>query len=360
MSEAHSPLIKTWQQLVAVVVAAFVVPIVVILLIASLVTSGRKGGTGADESALLARIQPVGTVMLAAGPRAALPGDQVYAQVCKTCHDAGLAGAPKFGDKAAWTSVIAQGEKTVVGHAINGFQGKRGVMPPKGGNPDLSDDEVRAAVVHMVNAAGANWKAPAPTAPAATAATAATARSGEEIVKAVCAKCHETGVNGAPKIADRRAWLARAKNGLDTVYQSALKGHAGMPARGGMAELSDVEVKRAVEFMLNAGAATTTAAVAVPAIPPAPAPAAAAKPDGKKIYDTACTACHTAGVAGAPKLGDKAAWSPRLAQGSNVLYDHAIKGFQGKTGVMPPKGGNASLADADVKAAVDYMAGTVK
>ena len=126
-----------------------------------------------------------------------------------------------------------------------------------------------------------------------------------------------------------------------------------------MAELSDVEVKRAVEFMLNAGA-TTTAAAAVPAIPPAAATAAAAKPDGKKIYDTACTACHTAGVAGAPKLGDKAAWTPRLAQGANVLHDHAIKGFQGKTGVMPPKGGNASLADADVKAAVDYMVGTVK
>jgi cytochrome c5 len=359
MSEAHSPLIKTWQQLVAVVVAAFVVPIIVILLIASLVTSGRKGATGADESAVLARIQPVGTVVLAAGPRAALPGDQVYGQVCKTCHDAGLAGAPKFGDKAAWSPVIAQGEKVVVAHAIQGYQGKRGVMPPKGGNADLSDEEVHAAVVHIVNAAGANWKAPAP-APAGAASAAGGERTGEQIVTTVCAKCHEAGTGGAPKIGDRQAWLARAKNGLDAVYRSALKGHGGMPARGGMAELSDVEVKRAVEFMLNTGAAVAPVTAAVPAIPPPPAATAAARPDGKKVYDTACTACHTAGIAGAPKLGDKAAWSPRVAQGANVLYDHAVKGFQGKQGVMPPKGGNASLSDADVKAAVDYMTAAVK
>ncbi|BAU46618.1 cytochrome C [Sulfurifustis variabilis] len=82
---------------------------------------------------------------------------------------------------------------------------------------------------------------------------------------------------------------------------------------------------------------------------------AAAGDKGKQVYDTACAACHAAGVAGAPKLGDKSAWKPRIAQGNDTLYTHAIKGFQGKTGFMPPKGGNASLADADVKAAVDFM-----
>jgi cytochrome c5 len=70
-------------------------------------------------------------------------------------------------------------------------------------------------------------------------------------------------------------------------------------------------------------------------------------------------ACHGAGIAGAPKYGDKAAWAPRIAQGSNVLYDHALKGFQGKAGVMPPKGGS-SAPDADVKAAVDYMVAAAK
>lgn len=76
---------------------------------------------------------------------------------------------------------------------------------------------------------------------------------------------------------------------------------------------------------------------------------------GESTYNTACMACHAAGVAGAPKTGDKAAWGPRIAQGKDTLYTHAIKGFQGKSGLMPAKGGNMSLADADVKAAVDFM-----
>jgi cytochrome c5 len=72
------------------------------------------------------------------------------------------------------------------------------------------------------------------------------------------------------------------------------------------------------------------------------------------LYSAACVACHGAGIAGAPKFGDKSAWAPRIAQGSPVLYEHALKGFQGKAGVMPPKGGS-SAPDADVKSAVDYM-----
>jgi cytochrome c5 len=76
---------------------------------------------------------------------------------------------------------------------------------------------------------------------------------------------------------------------------------------------------------------------------------------GKKLYDASCMACHAAGVAGAPKLGDKANWAPRIAQGADTLHTHAIKGFQGKAGMMPPKGGNMGAKDEDVKAAVDYM-----
>ncbi len=87
---------------------------------------------------------------------------------------------------------------------------------------------------------------------------------------------------------------------------------------------------------------------------------AAGADKGKATYDSSCAACHATGVAGAPKFGDKAAWKDRLAQGTPTLYEHAIKGFQGKTGFMPPKGGNASLSDADMKAAVDYMVSKVK
>ena len=101
--------------------------------------------------------------------------------------------------------------------------------------------------------------------------------------------------------------------------------------------------------------ATTAAASVMDAIIPSANAAGATDDKGKKIYDASCMACHAAGVAGAPKLGDKANWAPRIAQGADTLHTHAIKGFQGKAGMMPPKGGNMSLKDEDVKAAVDYM-----
>lgn len=84
-------------------------------------------------------------------------------------------------------------------------------------------------------------------------------------------------------------------------------------------------------------------------------PAANAAASGESTYKNSCSVCHAAGVAGAPKFGDKAAWKDRIAQGKDTLYEHALKGFQGKVGFMPAKGGNAALPDEDVKAAVDYM-----
>ena len=76
---------------------------------------------------------------------------------------------------------------------------------------------------------------------------------------------------------------------------------------------------------------------------------------GKGVYDKACALCHVAGVAGAPKLTDKADWAPRIAQGKETLYKHAIEGYQGAKGMMPPKGGSSMLSDEQVKASVDYM-----
>lgn len=90
------------------------------------------------------------------------------------------------------------------------------------------------------------------------------------------------------------------------------------------------------------------------------APGAGAGKVGEDVYKQTCAACHAAGVAGAPKLGDKADWQPRIAQGKDLLYEHSIKGFTGKKGVMPPKGGNLSLNDEQVKAAVDYMVAQAK
>ena len=101
--------------------------------------------------------------------------------------------------------------------------------------------------------------------------------------------------------------------------------------------------------------ATAAAAIAV-TIPPAAGKSASVGASGKATYDAVCAVCHAAGVAGAPKLGDKAAWAPRIKAGLDALYTSAIKG----KGAMPPKGGNTALSDADVSAAVDYMAAAAK
>jgi cytochrome c5 len=217
-------------------------------------------------------------------------------------------------------------------------------------------------------------------------------QNGQAVYTAVCAACHGTGAAGAPKLGDAGAWSARIAQGYNTLVQHAINGIRAMPAKGGNPDLDDVEVARALVYMANqsgakfkepeapatgtrAGNASTaapapSAAAATPAATAtaaAPAPAAAepaaapatANAAGKTLYSSACVACHGAGVAGAPKFGDKVAWAPRIAQGSNVLYEHALKGFQGKAGVMPPKGGS-SAPDADVKSAVDYMVTAAK
>jgi cytochrome c5 len=223
-------------------------------------------------------------------------------------------------------------------------------------------------------------------------------QNGQAVYTAVCAACHATGAAGAPKVGDNGAWGARIAQGYDTLLQHAVNGIRAMPAKGGNPDLDDVEVARALVYMTNqsgakfkepeapaaqaapaqAGAtnpmpaplaqvglqpaanAAAPAAATPAAAPAAAAPAtAAASGAGKALYSSACIACHGAGVAGAPKFGDKAAWSGRIAQGTPTLYEHALKGFQGKAGVMPPKGGS-SAPDADVKAAVDYMVSAAK
>ena len=203
-----------------------------------------------------------------------------------------------------------------------------------------------------------------------TPAAAPGARSGESIVKAVCATCHQAGVANAPKIGDRNSWAPHLKHGLEGMVQTAIQGKGAMPPRGGDASLTDQEVARAVVFMANQSggkfkepaaaqvkepaAAQSHEQHAQAAAPAAPQKAAAA--DGKAVYDKTCVACHAQSVAGSPKLGDKAAWSPRVQQGMDALLQSALKG----KGAMPPKGGNAALSDAEVRAAVEFMVSQAK
>jgi len=77
--------------------------------------------------------------------------------------------------------------------------------------------------------------------------------------------------------------------------------------------------------------------------------------DGQQVYQTTCVVCHGAGIAGAPKLEDKGQWTARIAKGVDTLYASAVNGVQGSAGVMPARGGNPALSNAEVKAAVDYM-----
>jgi cytochrome c5 len=291
-NEHQSP-IRTPKQLIAAVAGFFLIIIIGIILLVSYATSGKLTGAGTDSQsaeAVAQRLQPVAeqgyTLKDANAPKVLQSGDAVYNATCVACHGSGAAGAPKFGDAAAWGPRIAQGYDTLAKHALEGIR----AMPAKGGNPDLDNVEVERAVVYMANKAGAKFKEPE--APAAAAAASASASA-------------PAAAPAAPAVAAVAATPAAAAPGL------------------------------------------------------APAKTTGATDAGKALYTATCSACHGAGIAGAPKFGDKAAWAPRLKQGDAVLYQHAIHGFQGKNGMMPPKGGSTA-SDDDVKAAVNYMTAAAK
>jgi cytochrome c5 len=213
-----------------------------------------------------------------------------------------------------------------------------------------------------------------------------TLKTGEQVFAAQCTTCHTAGALGAPKFGDADAWAPRIKTGYEALLHSALGGKGQMPAQGG-GDYTDLEVGRAVVYMANKAGAkfeepTAAAAASAPAAAPAPvvaaatpaampAPAAAVAPATKvaaaepakadassgppALFTQVCQACHATGAAGAPKVGDKAAWAPRLAQGIDGLTASAIKG----KGAMPPRGGSTA-SDAEIKAVVTYFVSQAK
>ncbi len=166
-------------------------------------------------------------------------------------------------------------------------------------------------------------------------------RTGKQVVDEVCASCHTTGIDGAPKIGDRAEWSKRASKGLSNLTQNAITGVRNMPAHGGQAKLSDVEMSRAVAYMVSDGhAADTNKAYASPQTR-----------TGQEIVQARCQDCHAEGKGGSPKLGDIEAWKPRLSKGVDPLVKSAINGHN----AMPARGGMADLSDAEMKSAVTYM-----
>ncbi len=300
----HEGPIKTPKQLIMAVLYAFVVPVIVIIMLTVYVTSDHRPAAGSSAltpEATAARIHPVGMVQVkdASDPSTLKTGEQVFGAQCTACHTAGLVGSPKFGDSAAWAPRIKTGYDALLHSALAG----KGQMGAQGGG-DYTDVEIGRAVVYMANAAGAKFDEPKAPAAGATAAPATPAAPASATAMAAPAPPTATAAAMAAPVA---------------VVAAAATKPAPAPAKA-------------------EAAAATVATAAAPA-----------------LYTQICQTCHLAGVANAPKLGDKAAWAPRLAQGIDGLTASAIKG----KGAMPPKGGSAA-SEAEIKAVVTYMVGSVK
>src|SRR5262245_631448 len=276
---AHTSPIKTPQQLAVVLVLAFAVPVIGIILLTQIIVMDRHtdAATLAPE-AVEARIQPVARVVFgeaAVGPRVAKTGEEVYKQVCAACHTAGVANAPKLGDKAAWADHIKEGLDKLVKNAISGIK----AMPPRGGNPDLSDYEVARAVVYMANQAGAGFKEPpapkeaapppataatpppapppvqAAAAPAAAAPAAAAGGSAEELLKKDgCLVCHATDKKiVGPSYKEVAAKYAADKDALAKLVQKVKDGGAGVWGQIPMPphpQVSEADLQTMVKYIL--------------------------------------------------------------------------------------------------------------
>jgi cytochrome c5 len=175
------------------------------------------------------------------------------------------------------------------------------------------------------------------------ASAQSTTRSGKDIVETQCAPCHRNGLHGAPKIGDKKAWADRASRGLSALTQSALHGIRQMPSHGGNATLTDMDLKRAITYMVNQSGGHWTE--------PIDKDQTTRVRSGEEIVKRQCFKCHEDGKNGAPRIGDRAAWIPRLSHGLDTTVRSAINGHGG----MPARGGLADLTDAELKSAIVYM-----
>ena len=266
---------------------------------------------------------------------AARSGEEIYTSTCGVCHNNGVAGAPKLDDKTSWETRLSGGFSALVASAIAG----KGGMPARGGNPDITDSEMELVVSHMIKKAGIELvaKSSSPASAPTTTEVMAVKTEAAPIVEetpAIEAKTKEVKVEIVEKVEVVKAAV------VEKVEEVAATTEA---VKEVVAEKVEEVAAKAEEVKTEVVAAIATTVAATTAVDHSA---------GEAVYKSSCFACHDSGVAGSPKIGDKAAWAARIAAGSDIMYASAIKG----KGAMPAKGGNMSMSDADVKAAVDYMA----
>ena len=301
---------KTFVTIISAVLGLLVLVTIVIFILAHLVVDDHSGEQDAfrAERAAQQLVKP-GHVVIAGTPaaeqeqaqlagggtapaaEAELGGEQLYQQVCASCHAQGLLNSPKPGDTAAWEPRYQKGLDTLVQHAVGGFN----QMPPQGQAPGATEDNIKAAVVYMLEQSGIELAA-TDAAPAETEQAAA-----------------EPAAEAAPAATEQAAPVAASAG-------------ATAPAATAPAE-----------------AAATPAGLVLPD--------SLDLTQGQQVYDTVCRFCHLGNIPSAPKFGDKEAWAPRAAQGWDTLKGHVLNGFKG----MPAKGGRTDMSDEQILNALGYM-----
>ena len=359
---------------VALIAGLALILLTVLILINFLINTIQKNSIDGeiDTSAIIANkatltaenIHSIGEVTTSDGagaaPTATRSGEEVYKAICTACHDTGAANAPKIDDKAAWEPRVATGFDALMHSAING----KGAMPARGGQ-NVPDAELKATIAYMTTKAGFSLDIPKDEATAA--ASEATEEKPADI--ATEPKTEEAPAAAQPSTeAEKAEPKATAPTTEEPVSApgapsapEAAKAPSTPTAPNAVvapstpeAPATNSETPAPSAAVENTAAAVATTAV-VAAATETVAPATKSGINGEAIYKKTCFACHDMGIAGSPKLGDKAAWAPRIATGNDTIYQSAIKGKTSPTGAMPPKGGNMSLSDDEVKAAVDYM-----
>jgi cytochrome c5 len=251
MSEHHEMTKTTPLEFVYALLGGLFAPGLAIILIVLLAVGIQMRQVDAatekeSDQAIRDRIKPYGLSLAVdpSKPKVEMTGEQVYNEVCTSCHGSGALLSPKYKDAAAWSKRIAQGYDTLLNHALKGFKN----MPSRGGEPDLTDLEVARAMVFMTNAAGAKFE---PTLAKEREPSPAELAQGQSVYGAKCATCHDSGMTGAQKLSDVAAWTALIKQGKDALYASAINGSFGGPAKGGDPNLADADVKLAVDYMVT-------------------------------------------------------------------------------------------------------------